>query len=748
MMDTVQIRRRGAVDFKSYYEYACALQDMVPLPAVTANLSQGLLDINGDRIKLADWTPILNSLSINKHLHYVALRSYHQPGLGESDRYRSSFKKRIPAFRSKDMTLRLCRAVRDCLSVSCTLKSLELQGLPLRERDLIVLTKGLSKSSSLENLSLAYCPIADEGLEVICQSVKNSSTIKTVNFTGCNLTWRGAEHMANIIKHQATKRHSEAWAESLRYRRPDLDCMTGLRRITLCCNTLIGDRGAVALADALGEDLWLKALDLQKCGITNIGAQALLTMLHSNNTICILDLRKNPLVDNALVKLVIERVLVNANEANPEYDWIKPTSSKDPMKPKQQKRTILLGNGVKGKATIRIGPRKSPSNGRSRQSVGTQYVPHPLPPGAVGYIPWRTAARACRHRGISQDVHEDNVITEHPAQAGSPVKVFFESDYESEEPSTSTQSHHVPSTPEKITVRQFKRLQVELEECRLRLKEEKRARVRADARLVQLEVENKRLRNLNLSMSEALRTQSLTSSVLEDEAVLESIETSFHKFHAFLDLLKDAGLGQLASMAGIDQNDFGPLGLPQMSSTVGRNDKKGTEETEHKSGEMSSSAAGNTNFAASEYKSGQVNGAPSAWKEIQETLDLQFTLEGTEEVHFKYPSESGRASLSNGVKISDDLGKQQMPSAFGDVSSSGYDKRGRKSSASVSEQSGSQRSGSQSNSAARVVTTEGADRSEPRSPDSREDQLSRSGSELHEQIHSLGSLGNESEEGF
>lgn len=29
-------------------------------------------------------------------------------------------------------------------------------------------------------------------------------------------------------------------------------------------------------------------------------------------------------------------------------------------------------------------------------------------------------------------------------------------------------------------------------------------------------------------------------------------------------------LGQLASMAGIDQSDFGPLGRPQLSSSVGR----------------------------------------------------------------------------------------------------------------------------------------------------------------------------------
>lgn len=84
MIDSVQVRSRGAVDFQSCYEYACALQDSVPLPAVKAKLGQGILDLNGDRLKLVDWTPILNSLAINKHLHHVAIRSYHQPSLGEA----------------------------------------------------------------------------------------------------------------------------------------------------------------------------------------------------------------------------------------------------------------------------------------------------------------------------------------------------------------------------------------------------------------------------------------------------------------------------------------------------------------------------------------------------------------------------------------------------------------------------------------------------------------------------------------
>lgn len=64
--------------------------------------------------------------------------------------------------------------------------------------------------------------------------------------------------------------------------------------------------------------------------------------------------------------------------------------------------------------------------------------------------------------------------------------------------------------------------------------------------LLQLEQENAQLRNINFSLSEALHAQSLTNMILDDEGVLGSIENSFRKFHAFLDLLKDAGLVQLS----------------------------------------------------------------------------------------------------------------------------------------------------------------------------------------------------------
>ncbi|KAM4578779.1 centrosomal protein of 78 kDa [Fundulus diaphanus] len=576
VQDNAQIRRQGAHDFMAYYEFSCARQDSVPLPAVKMNLDKGMLDFNGDRVKLPDWPPILHSIAINKHLHHIAISSTCWGGQASADLdkryYKSTFKRKIPAIRSKDMTFRLCKALRECLTVSPILKTLHLNGLPLRERDLITLTKGLAKSTSLENVSLANCPISDEGLEVICQSVKYSTSIRSVDFTGCSLTWRGAEHMANIIKHQAMQRHGTAWAESLRYRLPQFEGMSGLRRVTLNCNTLIGDRGAAALAHELSEDLWVKAVDLQRCGLSNEGVRHLLEALKTNSSLCVLDIRSNPLVDKVLIKTVIERVLMNAAGQSPEYCWIKPTTTESHRAPGPRRGAIPVT--VRRRSTYR----KASHKGTSPKGQTSGLALTKKPSSRSRFIPWRTAARAGRQRGLPPGV----TVIDKSFQGAATVKVTMESNSEGEEDSEDEEevvlevgrtSSSLELT-DRVTGRQLDRMQMELKECRLRLAEERRARLKAESRLMEYELENARLRDANSSLSEALAATGSRSalrnfSALEDEAVLESIENSFNKFHAFLDLLKDAGLGQLASVAGINTSDFQPLGKPQLSSTMG-----------------------------------------------------------------------------------------------------------------------------------------------------------------------------------
>ncbi|XP_030870648.1 centrosomal protein of 78 kDa isoform X7 [Gorilla gorilla gorilla] len=594
MIDSVKLRRDSAADFFSHYEYLCALQNSVPLPAVRACLREGVLDFNADRLRGVDWAPLLSTLTINKDLPLVSIKSFFQPWLGDTGSDMNKFcRSRVPAIRYKDVTFQLCKALKGCLSISSVLKNLELNGLILRERDLTILAKGLNKSASLVHLSLANCPIGDGGLEIICQGIKSSITLKTVNFTGCNLTWQGADHMAKILKYQTMRRHEETWAESLRYRRPDLDCMAGLRRITLNCNTLIGDLGAGAFADSLSEDLWLRALDLQQCGLTNEGAKALLEALETNTTLVVLDIRKNPLIDHSMMKAVIKKVLQNGRSAKSEYQWITSPSVKEPSKTaKQKRRTIILGSGHKGKATIRIVglATKKPVNSGRKHSLGKEYyAPAPLPPGVSGFLPWRTAERAKRHRGFPLIKTRD--ICNQLQQPGFPVTVTVESPSSSEIEEVDDSSESVHEVPEKTSIKQ-EALQEKLEECLKQLKEERVIRLKVDKRVSELEHENAQLRNINFSLSEALHAQSLTNMILDDEGVLGSIENSFQKFHAFLDLLKDAGLGQLATMAGIDQSDFQLLGHPQMTSTVSNPPKEEKKALEDEKPEPKQNALG------------------------------------------------------------------------------------------------------------------------------------------------------------
>lgn len=63
------------------------------------------------------------------------------PPISDRKIYKSNFRKVIPAIHTKDVTYKLCKALRECLCNSSNLKTLQLNGLPLRERDLITLTK-------------------------------------------------------------------------------------------------------------------------------------------------------------------------------------------------------------------------------------------------------------------------------------------------------------------------------------------------------------------------------------------------------------------------------------------------------------------------------------------------------------------------------------------------------------------------------------------------------------------------------
>ncbi|GFO07678.1 centrosomal protein of 78 kda-like [Plakobranchus ocellatus] len=158
------------------------------------------------------------------------------------------------------------------------------------------------------------------------------------------------------------QRHNEAWRDSLRYRRPDLDRMSGLRRITANANPMLGDLGARAFAEALKDDLWLKAaLDLQACGIGAMGARSFLEVLKYNTTLVVLDLRRNPLIERDILHSVMEQLMLNCNGEDGEYKWMSenPTDLRAPSKGQttvsktRRKTTKVLNSSLGKKMTIK-----------------------------------------------------------------------------------------------------------------------------------------------------------------------------------------------------------------------------------------------------------------------------------------------------------------------------------------------------------------------------------------------------------
>lgn len=65
MIESVAVRQRGGFDFETHYDNLCALQSSCPLPAVKAHLAEGILDLNGDRIRSVQQSyqwPLLDQL--------------------------------------------------------------------------------------------------------------------------------------------------------------------------------------------------------------------------------------------------------------------------------------------------------------------------------------------------------------------------------------------------------------------------------------------------------------------------------------------------------------------------------------------------------------------------------------------------------------------------------------------------------------------------------------------------------------
>ncbi|CAH0628621.1 unnamed protein product [Chrysodeixis includens] len=311
--------------FHQCYLKCCKLQNLTPLNNVIPSGNGKVLDFCVDRIKYADWPPILNALSCDLSLHSVSVKCRQQVKTVlehiDCERLAKTVNKRCVIL-TNFMLSNLVEATAQLLSNTTLLTSLLLEGLPLRIPYLNPLCEALLANNSLQHIHLPRCLIGDAGCLAICKSIRCLPNILTLDLSGCELTPLGAGYIAELVKYQKIHRYSENWTHTLRYRLPELDAMAGLRRITVCANPQLGDVGVGKLLDVLSDDLWIKALDIQNCGITENTAIAVQQMMTSNTTLVVLDMRNNPDVTTESLSKVRSTLRDNERGTEGKFSWL------------------------------------------------------------------------------------------------------------------------------------------------------------------------------------------------------------------------------------------------------------------------------------------------------------------------------------------------------------------------------------------------------------------------------------------
>ncbi|KAG5332487.1 CEP78 protein, partial [Acromyrmex charruanus] len=314
-------------NFASCYMELCKQQRLRPLPVICVTLPHNL-DFTTDRIKVDDWRPILNSLSLDRSLKSISVHSRYQcrkplEEINSEDKARAMGK--APVVLTRYLLEWLSQSIGQCVRNSPNLTHLELEGIPFPPDCIAVLCVGLSGTQTLHHLSLRRCYIGDNGCELICRTIADIRSVRSLNLSYCDLTPSSGSALASALSRQKLALYHDTWKQSLRYREPNFETMPGLRRLTLNNNPHLGNCAVIEMIEAIRDSLWMKALDLQHCGLTDqIGAD-LMNLLDQNNTLTVFDVRKNVNLNDELAMEVMRRLVKNDVEGKSEYKWMELT---------------------------------------------------------------------------------------------------------------------------------------------------------------------------------------------------------------------------------------------------------------------------------------------------------------------------------------------------------------------------------------------------------------------------------------
>lgn len=320
--------------FYVWYSELCRRQNTSPICAIRSpyNKNNQVLRFLADRIKVEDWQPIINAISLDTSLHVISIqrRLYAQEFIASADTEEKvkKIKKWFGAICTQYIMKKLGKALASCLKRSIVITCLELSGLHITAEFLRTLCMALAHNTSVKFLSFHNCQIGDDGCHDICTMLRTVLNIEMIDLSGCALSPKSGEYLAKLIRYQQINRYCQSWHSSLRYEEPVVNNMAGLRRICINNNPNFGDEGLDLILNELMDDLWIKALDMQRCNITENMANKILDVLQYSKSLQVADFRHNTLSAATLERIFeILKSKQDDGEANTEYSWCYTTTS-------------------------------------------------------------------------------------------------------------------------------------------------------------------------------------------------------------------------------------------------------------------------------------------------------------------------------------------------------------------------------------------------------------------------------------
>ena len=478
------------------YSDACTKVGLAPNLFISKRIVKNVLHVKVEKIHPEDWQPVFKCLENDSSLVEIIIEISAPGPMAQKPKFKSSFN-----VSTKNCLL---KSLASCLTCSSVLQKLSIISVPLKKGQLAILCKGLSQNKSLTTLCLKGSLSGHTTFKEIFPTLRKSLNISHLDLSCCKLNEQSCELIGCLLRSQGLERHSEAWQHTLRYNIPDLGDIGGIKRITLNANP-IGDDGCELIATALQDDYWVKALDFQQCNLSDEGAKAILVMIQDSISLCVLDLRLNQCVSAEIIAKIDDIVSKNQSDRDTytAYDLV---DQPPPVKPKPVRKSISNLN-LRNTLNESLKAKKASSYEKYYSSILRSTV--------------------VRNQESLSDVKQAE-----PESEKFPISVIHT-------PPSARKSitHNGRKVEEHYIFQMLDELKNDLKENKAELYKQREINAKLEMRVNELEREN-----VYLKKSE------MTSSGEIEPELLETIESSFNQFHGFLDLLKDAGYGDLCKL--------------------------------------------------------------------------------------------------------------------------------------------------------------------------------------------------------